>query len=701
MIGGAATAWYTSRGRSTEDAAATSVRAATADVVRRDLAELVQVDGRLGYGAASTVAARTAGTVTWVAPEGSLVEVGKPVAALDGRPMVVMAGNVALWRTLGPVQTKDELADLRQKQTSLATADDQLAAARQAYTAAADPGKAKRADAAATLADAEAKAAAARGALQRIDTTTADEIASKQAAYDSAVADRKRAEDDLAKAVADEAATPANAIEDAKTGLADAQLAFDNARLDFDDSVGAVKDAEAGLDRAKVAVTTATQALNDATAAVADAKRALETAGVVVDPKPGSVSTAEADVRNAKATLRNAEATERTAKDTIEARESDVETSTRSLERAQRTMQRNKEAIERADRARAKAERAVTDAERSPAQQAAATRSAQLKLDAAKASEELARVALVRATEKVPGSEETAQNDAEVATARAKSAAAAKAGLVDPAQVASARAKLEAAKTTQQIAAMAVKDAEARLTTTPGEDVKAVEQFLVDIGVAKASDLGVDETWTPATTAAVKRWQHTLGVTEDGTVRAGDLVPSGSAKSLRVQARKAAIGANVSQAAPILETTEAVRKVTVDLDVKLRAIARPDAPVMITLPDSTKASGRITKVGAVAVAGTGDQASKRTVTVDVALDSEGDGWDGAPVTATFTGETRSQVLVVPVNALVALSGGGYGVEKMTANARQYVRVETGLYADGMVEITRGAIAPGDKVVVAT
>ena len=73
--------------------------------------------------------------------------------------------------------------------------------------------------------------------------------------------------------------------------------------------------------------------------------------------------------------------------------------------------------------------------------------------------------------------------------------------------------------------------------------------------------------------------------------------------------------------------------------------------------------------------------------------------DGAPVTVSVTRETRENVLTVPVDALLALAEGGYGVELVTGDgASRLVGVETGLFADGRVEVT-GEIAEGDEVLV--
>ncbi|MGI9121181.1 MAG: hypothetical protein ACR2G7_13870 [Acidimicrobiales bacterium] len=53
----------------------------------------------------------------------------------------------------------------------------------------------------------------------------------------------------------------------------------------------------------------------------------------------------------------------------------------------------------------------------------------------------------------------------------------------------------------------------------------------------------------------------------------------------------------------------------------------------------------------------------------------------------------------PRQALVALAEGGYGLEVADGAARRYVRVETGLFAEGMVEVSGDGLAEGMRVVV--
>jgi len=74
-------------------------------------------------------------------------------------------------------------------------------------------------------------------------------------------------------------------------------------------------------------------------------------------------------------------------------------------------------------------------------------------------------------------------------------------------------------------------------------------------------------------------------------------------------------------------------------------------------------------------------------------------FDAAPVTVNVTDRRVSGVLAVPVTALVALAGGGYGVWVDAAGSRHLVAVTTGLFANALVQVTASQIQAGDLVEV--
>jgi hypothetical protein len=73
----------------------------TAEVTVRDLEERTELDGTLGYGDTSQLALSAQGTVTWLPPEGSVVDRGQAVAEVDDRVVPLLFGDRPLWRELG------------------------------------------------------------------------------------------------------------------------------------------------------------------------------------------------------------------------------------------------------------------------------------------------------------------------------------------------------------------------------------------------------------------------------------------------------------------------------------------------------------------------------------------------------------------------------------------------------------------------
>jgi multidrug efflux pump subunit AcrA (membrane-fusion protein) len=75
--------------------------------------------------------------------------------------------------------------------------------------------------------------------------------------------------------------------------------------------------------------------------------------------------------------------------------------------------------------------------------------------------------------------------------------------------------------------------------------------------------------------------------------------------------------------------------------------------------------------------------------------------DGESVQVSLTIESVHHVLAVPVSALLALAGGGYGLEVIGPSGHHMlVGVRTGIFAGGDVEVSGRGLAPGARVVTA-
>jgi hypothetical protein len=128
--------------------------------------------------------------------------------------------------------------------------------------------------------------------------------------------------------------------------------------------------------------------------------------------------------------------------------------------------------------------------------------------------------------------------------------------------------------------------------------------------------------------------------------------------------------------------------------------------VTITLPDGQTTPGTVSSVGTVATtpSGNGNSGSSPTITVLVTPDDPAatGNLDQAPVEVSITTGSAKDALVVPVDALLALAGGGYGLEVVSPKGRHsYEPVSLGLFDDaaGVVQITGPGVASGQRIVV--
>jgi hypothetical protein len=212
------------------------------------------------------------------------------------------------------------------------------------------------------------------------------------------------------------------------------------------------------------------------------------------------------------------------------------------------------------------------------------------------------------------------------------------------------------------------------------------------------------DAFTPATKLSIERFQSERHVAATGRLPLGSVVFEPGA--VRVTSVTPTEGSPV-QAGPVLGITSTRRVVTIALDASQQTGIKVGDPVLITLPDNSTTPGRVSYVGTVATVpsdNNGNGSSSPTIEVDVTADRPGatGRLDQAPVDVSVTTASVSNVLAVPVNALLALANGGYAVEVAEASgARRLVAVSVGLFDDaaGMVQVSGSALAAGQRVVV--
>ncbi|MFI0371252.1 peptidoglycan-binding protein [Actinomadura sp. 1N219] len=226
-----------------------------------------------------------------------------------------------------------------------------------------------------------------------------------------------------------------------------------------------------------------------------------------------------------------------------------------------------------------------------------------------------------------------------------------------------------------------------------GKDVRQLEQNLRALGY---DGVTVDGDFTGATEIAVKEWQDDRGLEQTGMVDGAQVVFLDGAVQIREV--KAPEGKQTAKGQPVLTVAGTRRVVHVDLDTDKQDLARKGAKVSVELPGGKKVEGTISRVGEVAE-GTGEgQEKKTTIGVDISLGDAGTGrFDEAPVSVELESERRKDVLSVPVEALLALREGGFGVEVVDGGRRRLLAVQVGAFGGGRVEVAGAGIAEGVQV----
>jgi peptidoglycan hydrolase-like protein with peptidoglycan-binding domain len=242
-----------------------------------------------------------------------------------------------------------------------------------------------------------------------------------------------------------------------------------------------------------------------------------------------------------------------------------------------------------------------------------------------------------------------------------------------------------------------------------GPDVKQLEWNLVALGYDPGRSMTIDGEWTSATTTAVERWQEARGTTEDGVVDLGEIVFLPGRQ--RIGEHQTSVGFPAQPGTEVMSTASTRQVVTVDLEASRQELVDEGDRVRVELPGGDVAQGTITDVGKIAEASddetdtaggnAGGGGSEPTIAVTISLAGRAStDLDQAPVTVDVTRRLERNALAVPVTALLALAGGGYGVELSNADGTtRLVGVETGVYADGYVQVSGDEIREGDAVVV--
>lgn len=233
-----------------------------------------------------------------------------------------------------------------------------------------------------------------------------------------------------------------------------------------------------------------------------------------------------------------------------------------------------------------------------------------------------------------------------------------------------------------------------------GPDVLQLEYNLRSLGFG--AGLYVDTRYDAGTEAAVKRWQGSLGVEDpDGRVGQGDIVFQRGA--VRVVSADAALADRIGPDAPVLTVASTKPVIRAKLDQGDAVLTSSGTKVEVTLPSGHKAAGKVSGTVRPETPGSSaDAGGQDGITVEITLhDAKVVAHEDPKATAsvTFVSERHTNVLAVPVEAVLALRGedGGYGLQVIQGATTRIVRIETGMTADGRIEVSGSGVAEGMKV----
>ena len=251
----------------------------------------------------------------------------------------------------------------------------------------------------------------------------------------------------------------------------------------------------------------------------------------------------------------------------------------------------------------------------------------------------------------------------------------------------------------------------------PGEDINQLKLNLIALGYGTTETLEVDSTFDPNTTTAIMKLQSDLNLISSGEVIFGEIIfASGtsmvnSSSTLQNRGEKINTGVELFSLTPIEKissqigsdgainiASKSLQKIEIQVGVADQNLVVKGSEVEIELPDESTIVGLVDEVGSFAVV---PQDGDPFLEISIAVEGSTEyfKWTGAVVTVNATKELAKGVLASPVNGLLALLSGGYALEIITKTGTTLVPVETGIYADGWVEIHGSGLQPGTEIIV--
>ncbi len=99
LAGGGVAWWLLGSGDGTT--ATTAAATSRAAVVLTDMEQVATLDGTLGFENGDPIGSGLAGTLTWVTPAGTVVSEGDVLYRVEGKPVVLLQGDLPAWQSMG------------------------------------------------------------------------------------------------------------------------------------------------------------------------------------------------------------------------------------------------------------------------------------------------------------------------------------------------------------------------------------------------------------------------------------------------------------------------------------------------------------------------------------------------------------------------------------------------------------------------
>jgi len=222
-----------------------------------------------------------------------------------------------------------------------------------------------------------------------------------------------------------------------------------------------------------------------------------------------------------------------------------------------------------------------------------------------------------------------------------------------------------------------------------GGDVAQLQRYLIAHGFDRDGRVVVDGEFDSDTRRAVLDWQEATLQPETGKVTRAEMVFSPEPVRIASELR-------VGEVFEQLELTAWEPTVTVEVANRDRQLLEVGTPVTIEFGDGTTVDGTVSEQVSVPQED-GTTKARSTIEPDGSVPGE-----TGSVTIGVEAMLASDVMIVPVGALLALAEGGYAVEVVGsggAGGTEMVAVDVGEILDGMAEIT-GGVEVGESVLVA-